>query len=96
MADGRHGTRLPFVNDKHFGRLARSQYGFRQLADMQYHAFPYHPPGEAVMDWMPSTDAGGLFEVGTVSNTTLAVWTTHSSSSRASVSTAFKRTAGRF
>ena len=39
---------------------------------MRYHVFPFDPPGDAVMDWKQNNDAGGHFEVGTVSNTTLA------------------------
>ena len=53
-------------------RLRRSQYGFRQLTRVDYHVFPYDPPGETVMDWRASPSAGGHFEVGTISNTTAA------------------------
>jgi len=45
------------------------------LSGVQYHVFPYDPPGEAVMDWSQAGGAGGHFEVGTVSNTTLACLT---------------------
>lgn len=69
---GDMGLGFLYVREDLLPGLQRSQYGFRQLASMQYHAFPYDPPGDAVMDWSPSPDAGGHFEVGTVSNTTIA------------------------
>jgi selenocysteine lyase/cysteine desulfurase len=69
---GDMGLGFLYVREDRQDRLRRSQYGFRQLADMQYHVFPYDPPGDAVMDWKPTPGAGGMFEVGTVSNATLA------------------------
>jgi len=69
---GDMGLGFLYVREDLLDRLHRSQYGFRQLARVQYHAFPYDPPGDAVMDWTAATDAGGHFEVGTVSNATLA------------------------
>ena len=72
---GDMGLGFLYVREDLLDRLQRSQYGFRQLTRMEYHAFPYDPPGEAVMDWTQSNDAGGHFEVGTVSNTTLACLT---------------------
>lgn len=69
---GDMGLGFLYIREDRLDRLRRSQYGFRQLSNIQYHAFPYDPPGEAVMDWTQSNDAGGHFEVGTVSNTTLA------------------------
>jgi selenocysteine lyase/cysteine desulfurase len=69
---GDMGLGFLYVREDLLDRLPRCQYGFRQLSGVQYHVFPYDPPGDAVMDWSQSTDAGGHFEVGTVSNTTLA------------------------
>ncbi|MGA3200954.1 MAG: aminotransferase class V-fold PLP-dependent enzyme [Bryobacteraceae bacterium] len=69
---GDMGLGFLYVREDLLDRLPRCQYGFRQLSGVQYHVFPYDPPGEAVMDWSQSRDAGGHFEVGTVSNTTLA------------------------
>jgi selenocysteine lyase/cysteine desulfurase len=69
---GDMGLGFLYVREDLLDRLPRTQYGFRQLSDVQYHIFPYDPPGEAVMDWTPSRSAGGHFEVGTVSNTTAA------------------------
>jgi selenocysteine lyase/cysteine desulfurase len=72
---GDMGLGFLYVREDLLDRLPRTQYGFRQLERVQYHVFPYDPPGEAVMDWTPSRSAGGHFEVGTVSNTTAACLT---------------------
>jgi len=69
---GDMGLGFLYVREDRLDRIERSQYGFRQLAQVQYHVFPYDPPGEAVMDWTQASGAGGRFEVGTVSNTTVA------------------------
>ena len=69
---GDMGLGFLYVREDLVDRLKRSQYGFRQLARMTYHLFPYDPPGDTVMDWTAATDAGGHFEVGTVSNATIA------------------------
>ncbi len=72
---GDMGLGFLYVREDLLQDLPRPQYGFRQLARMDYHVFPYDPPGEAVADWTPSGSAGGHFEVGTVSNTTAACLT---------------------
>jgi selenocysteine lyase/cysteine desulfurase len=69
---GDMGLGFLYVREDLLRRLPRSQYGFRQLSDVQYHVFPHDPAGDAVMDWTPLPSAGGHFEVGTVSNTTVA------------------------
>jgi selenocysteine lyase/cysteine desulfurase len=69
---GDMGLGFLYVRRDLLERLKRPQYGFRQLASNHYHVFPYDPPGTSVMDWTQSSDAGGHFEVGTVSNTTIA------------------------
>jgi selenocysteine lyase/cysteine desulfurase len=69
---GDMGLGFLYVREELVDRVRRSQYGFRQLADVQYHVFPYDLAGETVMDWTQETGAGGHFEVGTVSNATLA------------------------
>jgi selenocysteine lyase/cysteine desulfurase len=69
---GDMGLGFLYVREDLLDRVQRSQYGFRQLARVEYHVFPYDPPGEAVMDWTQASDAGGHFEVGTLSNTTAA------------------------
>ena len=72
---GDMGLGFLYVRTDRLDRLRRTQYGFRQMADVQYHVFPYDPPGGSVMDWKQAKGAGGYFEVGTVSNTTLACLT---------------------
>ncbi|HLJ49150.1 MAG TPA: aminotransferase class V-fold PLP-dependent enzyme [Bryobacteraceae bacterium] len=72
---GDMGLGFLYVREDLLPRMQRSQYGFRQLTRMDYHVFPFDPPGENVMDWTQGTDAGSFFEVGTVSNTTLACLT---------------------
>jgi selenocysteine lyase/cysteine desulfurase len=72
---GDMGLGFLYVREDLLEGLPRAQYGFRQLARMEYHVFPHDPPGEAVADWTPSESAGGHFEVGTVSNTTAACLT---------------------
>lgn len=69
---GDMGLGFLYVREDRLDRIERSQYGYRQLSQMQYHVFPYDPPGGAVMDWTQASDAAGRFEVGTVSNTTVA------------------------
>jgi selenocysteine lyase/cysteine desulfurase len=55
--------------------VRRTLFGYRQLSRLQYHLFPGDPPGERVIDWTQSQTAGGYFEVGTVSNTTVMALT---------------------
>jgi selenocysteine lyase/cysteine desulfurase len=69
---GDMGLGFLYVREDLLDQMQRSQYGFRQLTRVEYHVFPYDPPGEAVMDWTASPSAGGHFEVGTISNTTAA------------------------
>lgn len=69
---GDMGLGFLYVREDLLDRLPRSQYGFRQLSEVEYHVFPHDRPGPAVMDWTSSASAGGHFEVGTVSNTTAA------------------------
>jgi selenocysteine lyase/cysteine desulfurase len=69
---GDMGLGFLYVREELLDGLPRSQYGFRQLSRVEYHVFPYDPPGSAVMDWTASPSAGGHFEVGTISNTTAA------------------------
>jgi len=69
---GDMGLGFLYVKEALIDRLRRPQFGYRQLADMTYHVFPYDTPGERVFDWKQKNDAAGHFEVGTVSNTTVA------------------------
>jgi selenocysteine lyase/cysteine desulfurase len=52
--------------------LKRTQYGFRQYSDFEYHFLPGDTPGDAPTTWTPVTDVAGHFEVGTISRTTVA------------------------
>jgi selenocysteine lyase/cysteine desulfurase len=72
---GDMGLGFLYVRPDRLERLARTQYGFRQMDKVEYHVFPYDRPGESVMDWTQVKGAGGYFEVGTVSNATLACLT---------------------
>jgi selenocysteine lyase/cysteine desulfurase len=72
---GDMGLGFLYVREDLIERLKRSQYGFRQITGVTYHVFPGDPPGETVMDWTQAKGAGAHFEVGTVSNTTLAALT---------------------
>jgi selenocysteine lyase/cysteine desulfurase len=69
---GDMGLGFLYVREDLLDRIQRTQYGYRQLSKMQYHVFPHDPPGDAIMDWTQSPDAAGHFEVGTISNTTVA------------------------
>lgn len=74
MAD--MGVGFLYVREELLDRVIhRTQYGFRQVENSQYHLFPGDPPGERVMDWVQSKTAGGHFEVGTVSNGTVIALT---------------------
>jgi selenocysteine lyase/cysteine desulfurase len=52
--------------------VQRPHYGYRQLSRMDYHLFPHDPPGASVFEYEKVETAGGYFELGTVSNTTVA------------------------
>lgn len=69
---GDMGLGFLYVKEELLERLKRPQYGYRQLTDMDYHAFPYDTPGRELFTWKQRTDAAGHFEMGTVSNTTVA------------------------
>ena len=69
---GDMGLGFLYVREDLLDRLRRPQYGYRQLSEMEYHAFPYDTPGDKVLECKQKPDAAGHFEVGTVSNTTVA------------------------
>jgi len=69
---GDMGLGFLYVREDLLPRLRRSQYGYRQLSEIEYHLFPYDSPGSALFEWKQSGGAAGHFEVGTVSNTTVA------------------------
>jgi len=69
---GDMGLGFLYVREGVLPRLRRSQYGYRQLSEMEYHLFPYDAPGSALFEWKQAGGASGHFEVGTVSNTAVA------------------------
>jgi selenocysteine lyase/cysteine desulfurase len=69
---GDMGLGFLYVREDLIDKLRRPQYGYRQLSEMEYHVFPYDSAGSAIFDWTQRHDAAGHFEVGTVSNTTVA------------------------
>ncbi len=69
---GDMGVGFLYVREDLLERLHRPQYGYRQLSVMDYHFLPYESPGEKVFTYEQKKDAAGHFEVGTVSNTTVA------------------------
>jgi selenocysteine lyase/cysteine desulfurase len=73
---GDMGVGFLYVREDLLGRVVRrSQYGYRQLTKMDYHLFPYDPPGAEVLEWEAGRDAGGHFEMGTVANAAIACLT---------------------
>lgn len=52
--------------------IRRTQFGHRQYSNFQDHLLPLDPPSKYPATWTPTGGAGGHFEVGTVSNTTVA------------------------
>jgi selenocysteine lyase/cysteine desulfurase len=69
---GDMGIGFLYVRQDVIPRLKRTQFGYRQLAEFEYHAFPWDPPGPFPVDWKQSEDAAGLFEIGTYDNATIA------------------------
>jgi selenocysteine lyase/cysteine desulfurase len=52
--------------------IHRTQYGWQQFTDFEYHFLPYDQPAKSPVTWRPLSGAAGQFEVGTMSNTTVA------------------------
>ena len=48
--------------------LKRLQYGDRQFSEVQYHMYPFDPPGTRPASWKHRSGAGSLYEVGNVAN----------------------------
>ena len=69
---GDMGLGFLYVRRQSLPRLTRTQFGYRQLSDFQYHAFPWDQPGQFPVDWTQRADTAGQFEVGTYANTTIA------------------------
>jgi selenocysteine lyase/cysteine desulfurase len=70
---GDMGLGFLYVREDLLDRVVRRvQYGYRQLRGWQDHIFPYNPPADTPLTWQQTTGAGAHFEVGTISNTTVA------------------------
>jgi selenocysteine lyase/cysteine desulfurase len=69
---GDMGIGFLYVRQEIIPRLKRTQFGYRQLAEFEYHAFPWDPPGPYPVTYKPSENAAGLFEIGTYDNATIA------------------------
>ena len=69
---GDFGVGFLYVRKDRLEMLKRSQYGYRQLADYAFHAFPFDQPGTELFESRPKEDTGGHFEVGTLGNEAVA------------------------
>jgi len=69
---GDMGIGFLYVRQDVIPRLKRSQFGYRQLAEFEYHAFPWDPPGPYPVSCKPSENAAGFFEIGTYDIATIA------------------------
>ncbi|MBX7124425.1 MAG: aminotransferase class V-fold PLP-dependent enzyme [Cyclobacteriaceae bacterium] len=70
MAD--FGAGFLYVRKDRLERMKRSQYGFRQIEGSNSHVFPFDTPGDKLFDFTAREDATGKFQVGTLSNATIA------------------------
>ncbi len=70
---GDMGLGFLYVRQDLLGRVVkRTQYGYRQLSQFQYHIFPLDEPGDSIVEWRQGESAAHFFEVGTYANATLA------------------------
>jgi len=69
---GDMGLGFLYVSQGVIPRLKRTQFGYRQLADFEYHAFPWDKPGTYPVEWKQMENAEGFFEIGTYANATIA------------------------
>lgn len=53
-------------------QLHRTLYGYRQLEEFSYHAFPWDKPGHFPVDWKQASTTAGFFEIGTYANPVIA------------------------
>jgi selenocysteine lyase/cysteine desulfurase len=65
---GEQGAGFLFVRADRLHEMRRSLFGYQQLDDVIYHAFPYEPPGPRLIEFKVSDDMLGHFGVGTVAN----------------------------
>jgi selenocysteine lyase/cysteine desulfurase len=69
---GDMGLGFLYVRQQALGRLHRVLHGYRQLEEFSYHVFPWDTPGTYPIEWKPSEDAAGYFEIGTIANAAIA------------------------
>ena len=69
---GDMGIGFLYVRQDVIPRLKRTQFGYRQLAEFDYHAFPWDEPGTFPVEWKQLENAAGYFEIGTYNNSTIA------------------------
>lgn len=69
---GDMGLGFLYVRQAALGALKRPVYGYRQLEQFAYHAFPWNGPGHYPVEWKQAESAAGYFEVGTYANAVLA------------------------
>ena len=69
---GDMGLGFLYVRQDVIARLKRTQFGYRQLSEFEYHVFPWDKPGPFPVDWKQMENAAGFFEIGTYANTTIA------------------------
>jgi selenocysteine lyase/cysteine desulfurase len=62
------GAGFLYVRAEHLHAMKRSLFGYQQLDDVTYHAFPFDPPGEQPIAFKVADDMMGHFGVGTVAN----------------------------
>jgi selenocysteine lyase/cysteine desulfurase len=69
---GDMGIGFLYVRQNVIPRLKRTQFGYRQLAEFSYHAFPWDQPGQFPVEWKQAENAVGFFEIGTYDNAAIA------------------------
>jgi selenocysteine lyase/cysteine desulfurase len=69
---GDMGLGFLYVRQETIPHLKRTQFGYRQLAEFAYHAFPWDQPGQFPVEWKQAENAAGFFEIGTYDNATIA------------------------
>ena len=69
---GDMGLGFLYVRQNILSRIRHTQFGYRQLTDLQYHVFPWDKPGTYPIEYTERNDAAGRFEIGTYDNATIA------------------------
>jgi selenocysteine lyase/cysteine desulfurase len=73
MADGGHGFGFLYVREELLDRVVRrSQFGSRQIGACENHVFPFDITPDGAATWKPVGGTAGHFEVGIISQTTVA------------------------